>query len=233
MSKFIKRTLQNINTLLILICFMSASFANEPKTKSNIRTYEITHKNSDKVACVFGLNGQITDIEATWLKDELKDPTRCEGNSPNIFWIISSGGGDVKSALEIMELIDKYNLITFIYEELSQSHISSPGKCLSACGLIFSSGKQRHFKSKYDSNNFIGIHKPSFVNRSYDYLKEEKELDTLKYELIKIMEQNGVDPRFVIAMYQTRAEEMYYETLSNLLIWDVVTSLDFPLGFPR
>ena len=160
MSKFVKRTLQNINTLLILICFMSASFANEPKTKSNIRTYEIKHKNSSKVVCMFGLNGQITDAEATWLKNELETPTKCEGNSPNIFWIISSVGGDVKSALEIMELIDKYNLITFIAEGLAHF---APGKCLSACGLIFSSGKQRHFKSKYDSNNIIGIHKPFFL----------------------------------------------------------------------
>ena len=79
-----------------------------------------------------------------------------------------------------MKLINKYNLITFIHEKFSQAQSSNSAKCLSACGLIYSSGKQRHFISEHDFNNFIGIHKPFFVNRSYDYLKEEKELDTLK-----------------------------------------------------
>lgn len=71
-----------------------------------------------------------------------------------------------------------------------------------------------------------------FAKGTYDYLRKEKELDKLKYKIIDFMQTQGIDPRFVITMFETKSQDMYYEKLSNLLIWDVITSLDRPVGMP-
>lgn len=219
-------------TFIFVLAKSSILHANE---KSNIGTYKITGP-SGKQVCVFGLRGEITSREAEWFQNAFKNRNFCKTNNlpdPTIFWIISSPGGDVEAAVEIMQIIRKHKISTFIwYDQYSYERTFIP-ECLSACALIFSSGLHRHFRKKVEENTHLGIHKPSFVERTYDYVTEEKKHDEIKYALIDAMQEIGIDPRFIIKMYETKSEEMYFEKLTNLLIWNVITSLDLPVDFAR
>lgn len=235
------RYLRAIFTLISLVMLSPDAYADRvgvskgENGKSNIRLYKITGPKGGK-GCIFGLNGEITVKESEWFKNAYKKNEFCKDdnlNLPTIFWIISSPGGDVQAALEIMEIIRKQRLSTFIWHDKHSLRRGSRPECLSSCALVFSSGLHRHFKKTVESNSHLGIHKPSFVARTYEYIEEERKHDQIKYALIDVMREQGIDPRFVIKMYETKYEEMYFEKLTNLLIWNVITSLDMPVDFPR
>ena len=76
--------------------------------------------------------------------------------------LIASPGGDLNAAVEIIDLVKKYKLVTHV-DEL----VSGAGGCLSSCALIFAAGNKRHYTNPetldFASNNIIvGIHKPFF-----------------------------------------------------------------------
>lgn len=137
--------------------------------------------------------------------------------------IRSSRGGDLRAAFGIMNLIQQNDFVTHIH--------SGPGMtefCLSSCALIFASGIHRHMTFDRERSLVLGIHKPSFVEGTYEHLQQEQELDNVKYTIIEHLSQVGVDPRFTIKMFETSFSEMTIPSLEELLVWDVVTDLEAP-----
>ena len=53
-------------------------------------------------------------------------------------------------------------------------------------------------------------------------------LDEVKYALIDIFNENGLDPRFTINMFETNSEDMRFPKITDMLIWRVITSLSLP-----
>ena len=139
----------------------------------------------------------------------------------------TSTGGDLNAAFKIMKLIGYHKLITQIDSDLTEY-------CLSSCALIFASGNHRHWSINEDyknSNHVLGIHKPDFVDGTYEHLNKEKALDKIKYEIIDYLSKVGIDPRFVIKMFETSNEKILYPKMQELLVWKTVTELGDPQYF--
>jgi len=205
---------------------------------SDVEAEVLAIGNSETQACLLLIEGEITRQTLIKFSEELKtkrDESTCQrsqNGKPSKSFIkavalVNSIGGDLRAAFQIMTLIKQHHLNTFL-----DTGLAGEGKCQSACALIFASGKNRHFSDRFKrmrmDNNIIGIHKPEFTEGNYDYLKNEQDLDKLKYRIVDFLDQNNVDPRFVIRMYETPSSNMYYPEISDLLIWRVITSLHPP-----
>ena len=189
--------------------------------------------------CGFIISGEINSDTVSGFKKVLKsirNPQDCSLNSSGkpaytffkTVTLTGSNGGDLNAAVEIIDLIIKNDLITHIDELITDER-----QCLSSCALIFASGSQRHYTNpralnSASTNNILGIHKPYFTEGNYDYLNNEKVLDEIKYSLIKIFNENDIDPRFTIKMFETPSESILFPKVTDLLIWGVITSFSLP-----
>ena len=207
--------------------------------------------------CGLLIQGDITETLKndfhTYLNSKV-NPDNCElDNNSNLFGydafktvtLRGSRGGDLNAAFDIMKSIRKHKLITQIDASFTNNKTENGYVgCFSSCALIFASGFERHFTEKYKhtifkngiphgdgkstSDYILGIHKPDLSKGTYDYLNKEKYLDELKYKIISFLNENGIDARFTIKMFETSHENIFYPTLEDLLIGRVVTSLDEP-----
>lgn len=188
--------------------------------------------------CAFVIEGEISETSLSTFRKNLfqkRDQNTClpvengeisKGFIKDVV-LKDSIGGDIQSAFEIMKIIQEEKLNTFV-----DTAFSGFNKCQSACALIFASGKQRHLSNNFQrfekQNSYIGVHKPYFIEGSYQYLEEEKKLDEMKYEIIEFLKKNQIDPRFTIKMFETSSSDMFFPKLTDLLIWRVVTSVETP-----
>jgi hypothetical protein len=188
--------------------------------------------------CAFVISGEINhELYKSFEKSlqENRNPSDCRKSdagfaSSNLIKTVilrTSRGGDLNAAFNIMKLIRRHNLVTQIDSDLTDF-------CLSSCALIFASGTQRHWTMNNDLGNpklVLGIHKPDLVEGTYDFLKREKILDELKYEIIDFLAKGGVDARFSIKMFETSNENMMFPKMQDLLVWRTVTELEDPQYF--
>lgn len=188
--------------------------------------------------CAFVISGEINnELYQNFEKSlrERRNPSDCHRSNTGItssefiktVILRTSLGGDVNAAFNIMKLIRQHGLVTQIDSDLTEY-------CLSSCALIFASGTQRHWTMNTyieDPILVLGIHKPDLVEGTYDFLKKEKILDKLKYEIIDFLSASGVDPRFSINMFETSNENMMFPEMQDLLIWKTVTELEDPQYF--
>lgn len=210
---------------------------------STLQADMLVFGSKEERVCSFLIEGEISQETASNFQKEMmakRNPLSCElsasGQEANSFIrdvvLQNSPGGDVAAAYSIMQTIRNFELNTHI-----DTAFSGINSCQSACALIFASGKQRHLTdrlSRFEGfNSQLGIHKPDFIEGTYDFLQQERELDKLKYELIDFLSSGGVDPRFTISMFETPAASMFFPTLQDLLIWRVVTSIDLPASHKR
>ena len=189
--------------------------------------------------CSFVIRGEInTQTLAIFRTDlnTLRNVNTCAKDSSgklaqHFFKVVTlqdSVGGDLSAAFEIVKLITDYGLVTHVDDNLSFNT-----GCLSSCALIFAAGKERHYtknknSTSIDENVIFGIHKPYFLNGSYEYLKNERLLDEIKYKLINHFNESGVDPRFTIKVFETASENIVFPKITDMLIWRVITSLSLP-----
>lgn len=236
---------QIIIQIILLNLLVSIGFAQQTeKSYSNVDVIRIGVPPNHK--CSFVISGEIKNFTYSKFFSQLytkRNPENCKISSKGkmsksfikTVTLRKSIGGDLNVAFEIMKLIRRNNFITHI----DTLFTPSGGKtgCLSSCSLIFASGKHRHFTQKYKNTVFdngfpntitLGIHKPDFTEGTYDYLKKEKMLDEIKYKIISFLDEGGIDPRFTIEMFETSNEKIKYPSIEDLLIWQVVTSLEDP-----
>lgn len=213
-------------TLLLLIISAKVFAAEQAK----VGFFKLSH-NIYESFCIIGIEGTITPLTATEFEEKLNNPS-CKVLAP-VVSIGASDGGDVEAALRIAELIKQKKLSTIIWPKPMDSHYrNDKQRCLSACALIFASGRNRHFPDVY-SNQILGIHKPSFIQEREDKVQAEIDLDSLKYRFIKIFQGSNISPEFAISMFETRFEDMYYPDIRELSIWSVITSFDMPTSFTQ
>lgn len=217
--------------LITTLTFIFISFG----IKAEVNVFALGDKSPN--TCTFSIEGKITKETLSEFRKVLKskrsnyDCSKVEsGKEAHTFFdtvvLGTSRGGDLNSAFEIMKEIRRYNLNTFVWEGTKY--------CNSSCALIFASGTHRHFAPlNKNKNRVLGIHKPQFIEGSYDYVELEKKYDSIKYSLIDFYKKNNVDPRFVIKMFETKFEKLSYEDITNLLIWRVVTSMEVPASWKR
>jgi len=152
--------------------------------------------------------------------------------------LASSIGGEVEYAVKIIRLLQKFNIPTRVTQYPAQQ-IGNRDACLSACSLIFAGSPYRHYvttKSPLDDlliDKFrfpqkftnLGIHKPKFTSGNYDRVQRERELDNIKYDLIDLLQRVGVSPEFVIRTFETPNKDVFFPSLHQLLLWNVVTHI--------
>lgn len=220
--------------VIALLINTKIGFADSTLGKTILRYGTLPH-----VTCGFVLSGEVNfEKVADFILDlqSIRNPATCEldpaGKPAHTFFktftLIDSPGGDLHAALDIINLIKKYKLVTHVDAVMSQNI-----GCLSSCALVFAAGSQRHYTDPKNlgsatQNNTLGIHKPYFTSGTYDYLKSEKALDRVKYELVKTFADNGLDPRFTITMFETPSEDIKYPLITEMLIWRVISSLALP-----
>ena len=55
----------------------------------------------------------------------------------------------------------------------------------------------------------------------------------IEYQFINMFQQNDIDPKFVVRMFETNFDEMYFPDIRELLIWGVITSYEKPPSFTQ
>ena len=197
-----------------------------------VASFKISH-NLYESFCLIGIEGTITPRTATKFKEKMDNPdTDCEAIAP-VISIGSSIGGDVEAALRIAEIIKQKELNTLIWKKpMRDVNRHKQQECLSACALIFASGKNRYFPDVY-TNQILGIHKPAFLEQREDKVQAEIDLDRLKYRFIRLFESRNISPDFAISMFETRFEDMYYPDVRELSLWGVITSFEYPPSFTQ
>lgn len=231
MNKLTKRIMTLIFGLILLANFSTLTLAEA-----------LRHSKVPTQSCSFIIEGQINKQRLEKFRADLislRNPKSCMLDNYgvpahsffNLVTITNSPGGDLNAAFEIMKLIRKYKLNTHLDELLSETP-----KCLSSCSLIFASGIQRHYTNpkqlgSANNNILLGIHKPYFTKGSYDYETEEKLLDKMKYEIMDFLSIGGIDPRFTIRMFEVQSKNIEFPSISDLLIWRVITSLNHPINY--
>ena len=231
MNKLAKKIMKLIFGLILLANFSTPTLAEA-----------LRHSKIPTQSCSFIIEGQINKQRLEKFRADLislRNPKSCMLDNYgvpahsffNLVTITNSPGGDLNAAFEIMKLIRKYKLNTHLDELLSETP-----NCLSSCSLIFASGIQRHYTNPYqlgsaNNNVLLGIHKPYFTKGSYDYETEEKLLDKMKYEIMDFLSIGGIDPRFTIRMFEVQSKNIEFPSISDLLIWRVITSLNYPINY--
>ncbi len=220
--------MRSILTILLLIIAAKVS-STEQAVVSN---FKLSH-NLYESFCILGIEGTITPLTATKLKEKFEKPSsKCKVVAP-VISIGASIGGDVEAALKIAELIKQNKLNTLIWKKpLLSTNNYKQQECLSACALIFASGKNRYFPDVY-TNRILGIHKPAFLEQREDKVQAEIDLDRLKYRFIRLFESRNISPDFAISMFETRFEDMYYPDVRELSLWGVITSFEYPPSFTQ
>lgn len=218
------------------------AFADKNSNGGNLHLLSLAH--SRKPFCAIYLHGEITQKLADEFiaeTEQKRDPVTCKKSEDNIaeyssiLFLGNSPGGDLSAAFQIMRQIQARKIITWLDIQLAKSfEPTAQQQCFSSCALIFASGVHRHYSNDTQKplfNQLIGIHKPRFLERTYDYVQQERKLDELKYQMVEFFKSISVDPRFVIKMFEVENKSVKLEDLDNLLIWRVVTSLETPPQF--
>ena len=231
MTKHLPKPIRAIHFMVLALLMTIGSTV---AAKDEILVKKIGHSDY-KTACVVLITGLIQPSSTAAFKEAVeelnsKDDSECVNSK--LVLLSGSTGGDLRAAWSIMQIIRDTNLDTAV--GLFPSTETNPTKiagnfCYSSCALIFASGRNRHFLTTDTNSYILGIHKPSFAQKSENYLKEEKALDDIKYKLADFYKEIGISPKFVISMFQTEFADMKFEQMKNLLIWRVITSFDYPL----
>ena len=220
--------MRSVLTILLLTIAVKVSATEQ----AVVAKFELSH-NLYESFCLIGIEGTITPQTATKFKERIEDQdTDCKVVAP-VISVGSSIGGDVEAALKIAEIIKQKELNTLIWKKPMRSENShKQQECLSACALIFASGRNRFFPDVY-TNRILGIHKPAFLEQREDKVQAEMDLDRLKYHFIRLFESRNISSEFTINMFETRFEDMYYPDVRELSLWGVITSFEYPPSFTQ
>ena len=231
------------STFFIALIWLSLSFvqAFADKNIDGNELHLLGFEHPRKPFCALYLHGEITQKLADEFivdSNQKRDPITCKKSDEktaeyaSILVLGNSPGGDLSAAFQIMRQIQARKIVTWIDIQLAKNFDkTAQQQCLSSCALIFASGVHRHYSNDGEKllfNRTIGIHKPRFLEGTYDYVQQERKLDEVKYQMLEFFKNIGVDPRFVIKMFEVENKNMKLEDLNKLLIWRVVTSLESP-----
>jgi hypothetical protein len=112
---------------------------------------------------------------------------------------LESYGGEIYNAIAIANLVEKYKI---------KVEVPLNKDCRSACTFILLAGYERDIKG------MVGIHEPSVAGKGYRFTtgKQRKDLDNIKYDLVKLAERNGIKKEFILDSYNVPNEKMKYLT---------------------
>ena len=134
--------------------------------------------------------------------------------------ILTSKGGSLRAAEEIMDAVFEYGLDTI-----------ANGPCESACAIIFLAGNQR----KVIGEPQLGFHRPTIDgDAELKYLEQYKSITLPNYiervyeigqgdvlRLVKLISKQGILPEFLLEAYAS--PELWYPSLRELVFSNVVS----------
>ena len=127
--------------------------------------------------------------------------------------ILTSKGGSLRAAEEIMDTVFEYGLDT-----------TANGPCESACAIIFLAGNKRHVIGKPQ----LGFHRPTIDgDAELKYLEQYKSITLPNYiervyeigqrdvlKMVKLLSQQGISPEFLMEAYAS--PELWYPNINEL-----------------
>ena len=134
--------------------------------------------------------------------------------------ILTSKGGALRAAEEIMDTVFEYGLDT-----------TANGPCESACAIIFLAGKKRHVIGKPQ----LGFHRPTIDgDAELKYLEQYKSITLPNYiervyeigqrdvlKMVGLFDRQGISPEFLMEAYAS--PDLWYPDLKKLIYVRAVT----------
>ena len=151
---------------------------------------------------------RITGILDFGVSAAVEDKLQTMGNIESI--VLESTGGQVYEGRGLALLIQKYKLNTYSFKA-----------CESACATSFIAGQRRYM----GTDARLGFHQYSFDWRRRRLLTPFYDLDAEQRNDMAFYKERGIDSSFVLRVFSTPANTMWYPTAAELISAGVVTAV--------
>ena len=192
---------------MVSICFLSQAISEAGEAQHR---FQIDGKNLYFNSYIASPDSRKTSIEMRDA-DTLQRILKLNPSIDNL--ILTSKGGSLRAAEEIMDTVFEYGLDT-----------TANGPCESACAIIFLAGNTRHVIGK----PLLGFHRPTIDgDAELKYLEQYKSITLPNYiervydigqrdvlKMVKLLSQQGISVEFLMEAYAS--PELWYPKREEL-----------------